>query len=147
MKKLKLLFLSVALAAVLSVGFGLGNADSVLAAVGDVSPKAEACEAIGSGADCKKAQGVNIDSVLTIVINVFSVIIGIVAVIMIIISGFKYISSSGDTNKVASAKNTIVYAIVGLIIVVCAQLIVQFVIKGVTTAPKRASLPVLEQHA
>ncbi len=93
-----------------------------------ISPQSEACEAIGSGPDCKKEQGVQVDSVITKVIDILSAIIGIVAVIMIIIAGFKYVTSAGDSNKVTSAKNTIVYAIIGLILVVLAQVIVKFVI-------------------
>jgi len=62
------------------------------------------------------------------VVNIFSAIIGIVAVIMIIYGGFKYISSGGDSGNVTSAKNTIIYAVIGLIIVAMAQFIVQFVL-------------------
>lgn len=61
-------------------------------------------------------------------VNIFSVIVGIVAVIMVIIGGFKYITSGGDAGRVSSAKNTVIYAVVGLIIVALAQFIVQFVI-------------------
>jgi hypothetical protein len=62
------------------------------------------------------------------VVNIFSAVIGIVAVIMIIYGGFKYISSGGDSGNVTSAKNTIIYAVIGLIIVAMAQFIVQFVL-------------------
>lgn len=58
-------------------------------------------------------------------------VVGIVSVIMIIIGGFKYILSTGDPSKVNSAKNTILYAIVGLAIAVSAQLILLFVINKV----------------
>jgi hypothetical protein len=51
-----------------------------------------------------------------------------VAVIMIIYGGFRYITSGGDSNRVGSAKNTLIYAIIGLIIVALAQLIVHFVL-------------------
>jgi hypothetical protein len=47
---------------------------------------------------------------------------------MIVLSGFKYITSGGDANKVSSAKSSLVYAIIGLVIVVLAQVIVHFVI-------------------
>jgi hypothetical protein len=62
------------------------------------------------------------------IINIFSVIIGVVAVIMIIIGGFKYITSGGESSNVSGAKNTIIYAIVGLIVVALAQFIVHFVL-------------------
>jgi hypothetical protein len=51
---------------------------------------------------------------------------------MIIWGGFKYITSGGDSNNVSGAKNTIIYAIIGLVIVALAQLIVHFVISQST---------------
>ena len=65
-------------------------------------------------------------------INIFSVLVGIVAVIMIIIGGFRYITSGGDSGNVTGAKNTILYAIVGLVIVALAQFIVKFVLNQST---------------
>lgn len=76
--------------------------------------------------------GTNINSLITKIINIFSFVVGVVAVIMIIVGGFKYISSGGDSNKITSAKNTIIYAIIGLVIVALAQIIVQFVLGKVT---------------
>ena len=69
---------------------------------------------------------------ITQIVNVFSVVVGVVAVIMIIVGGFRYITSGGDSNNISSAKNTIIYAIIGLIIVALAQFIVQFVLNKVT---------------
>jgi Type IV secretion system pilin len=70
-----------------------------------------------------------IENVIKTIINILSAIVGAVSIIMIIIGGFKYITSSGDSNNVSSAKNTIIYALVGLIIVAFAQVIVQFVLE------------------
>lgn len=64
------------------------------------------------------------------IINVFSIVVGIVAVIMILIGGFRFLTSGGDSGKVTSARNTILYAIVGLIVVAFAQLIVKFVLSS-----------------
>ncbi len=72
-----------------------------------------------------------LNKLITQIINVLSVIIGIVAVIMIIWGGFKFITSSGDSGNVSSAKNTVIYAIIGLIIVALAQVIVRFVLNKV----------------
>jgi hypothetical protein len=69
-----------------------------------------------------------VDSLVKQIINIFSVIVGIVAVIMIIYGGFKYITSGGDSGNVTGAKNTILYAIIGLIIVALAQFVVRFVL-------------------
>ncbi len=62
------------------------------------------------------------------IINIFSIIVGVVSVIMIIYGGFRYITSGGDSSNVSSAKNTILYAIIGLIIVALAQTIVRFIL-------------------
>jgi hypothetical protein len=54
--------------------------------------------------------------------------VGFVAVIMIIIGGLKYVTYSGDSSNINSAKNTILYAVVGLVVVALAQIIVKFVL-------------------
>lgn len=70
----------------------------------------------------------NLSDVLRLIINIFSIIVGFLAVIMIIWGGLRYITSGGDSGKITSAKNTIIYAILGLIIVALAQFIVRFVL-------------------
>ncbi|MDB5170444.1 MAG: rane protein [Candidatus Saccharibacteria bacterium] len=66
-------------------------------------------------------------------VNIFSIIVGVAAVIMIIYGGFRYITSGGDSGSVGNAKNTLIYAIVGLIIVALAQVIVRFVLTSTST--------------
>lgn len=73
-----------------------------------------------------------INNLLRSVINFFSLIVGVVAVIMIIVGGLKYITSGGDSGNVSGAKNTIIYAIIGIIIVALSQFIVRFVLTKVT---------------
>ena len=74
--------------------------------------------------------GTSLNTLITKIINIFSVIVGIVAVIMIIVGGFRYITSGGKQESVTGAKNTILYAIIGLIIVALAQIIVKFVLNN-----------------
>jgi uncharacterized membrane protein len=62
------------------------------------------------------------------VVNIFSIIVGIMAVLMIMYGGLRYIISGGDSRRVGLAKNTLIYAIVGLVIVALAQLIVHYVL-------------------
>ena len=62
------------------------------------------------------------------IINAIVLILGTVAVIFIIIGGVKYMTSAGDANKTKQAKETILYAVIGLIICALAALIVNFVI-------------------
>ena len=91
----------------------------------------------GNGSVCQPANTSTgtqkIQDIVTVIVNIFSVIVGIVAVIMIIWGGFKYITSGGDSGNITSAKNTIIYAIIGLVVVALAQFIVQFVLDKVVT--------------
>ncbi len=87
--------------------------------------------AAGNGLSPNQAAN-QLNNTISSVINIFSIIIGVIAVIMIIIAGFKYVTSAGSDDKIKSAKNTIVYAVVGLIIVALAQTIVKFVADRVT---------------
>lgn len=83
----------------------------------------------GSTTDCNATgSGGKVNTLLRNIVNIFSAIVGVIAVIMIIVGGLQYITSGGDSNKVSTAKNTIIYAIVGLVIVALAQLIVHFVL-------------------
>ena len=60
--------------------------------------------------------------------NTILYIVGIVAVIMLVIGGIRYVISGGDSKKVTDAKNTVLYAIIGLVIAFLAYAIVNFVI-------------------
>ncbi len=72
------------------------------------------------------------NQIIHTIINLLSVIVGVVAVIMIIVGGLRYITSGGSDTSVTSAKNTILYAVIGLIIVALAQIIVRFVLGKIT---------------
>jgi hypothetical protein len=82
--------------------------------------------------DTSAGNTVDLPQLIQRAINIISWIVGVAAVIMIIIGGFKYIISGGDSNNVSGAKNTILYAIIGLVIVALAQIIVRFVLTNVT---------------
>lgn len=70
------------------------------------------------------------------VTNTILYIVGIIAVIMLIIGGIKYVISGGDSKKITDAKNTVLYAIIGLIISFLAFAIVNFVISALPKAPE-----------
>jgi hypothetical protein len=80
-----------------------------------------------------QAEG-TVSGILKTVIDIFSLIVGAVSVIMIVIGGFRYIISGGESSNVSGAKNTIIFAIVGLVIVVLAQILVQFVLAKTATS-------------
>lgn len=102
--------------------------------------KDEACEGLNvdatQGADpCNGTSAGGVATILEVLLNLLSLAVGIVAVIMIIVGGFKYITSQGDSNSVNSAKNTLLYAVIGLVIVAFAQVIVRFVLARATNPP------------
>ena len=65
------------------------------------------------------------------IINLAIGVIGLLAVIMIIVAGFQMTTSAGNAAKVAKAKNTMLYAIIGLVIALLAYAIVNFVLASV----------------
>lgn len=70
------------------------------------------------------------ETTLASVLNTVYMWAGIVAIVVIIIGGIRYTTSNGDAGQVKSAKNTILYAVVGLIVIIMAAAITQFVIRG-----------------
>ena len=117
----------------------------VVGAIG-LSPVVSAAQTTGS-ASCNTAQGVNIvtgkdcaqpdkvasnlegqGGIFATVANILLFLVGAVAVIMLIIGGLRYVTSNGDQNAVTGAKNTIMYAIIGIIVAFLAYAGVNFVI-------------------
>jgi hypothetical protein len=69
-----------------------------------------------------------LEGIIKAALNILSIAAGVAAVIMIVIAGIRYVTSQGDSAGISGAKNTIIYAVVGLVIVALAQIIVKFVI-------------------
>jgi hypothetical protein len=65
------------------------------------------------------------------VTRLVAVIAGIIAVLVIIIGGLMYITSNGDSGKISNAKNTIIYALIGLVVIVLSQSIITFVVSKI----------------
>ena len=88
------------------------------------------------GADAAKPDGVPTDligpdGIFTQITTTALYIIGFISVIMLIWGGLRYIVSGGDSKKVTDAKNTILYAIIGLVIAIFAYAIIRFVISAI----------------
>ena len=69
-------------------------------------------------------------SILKNIVNILLYITGAVAVIMVVLGGFKYVTSNGDSAQLKSAKDTILYSVVGIILAIAGYAIVNFVIKN-----------------
>ena len=124
MNKVKLLVLAVL--ATVTVG--------VLAAPATYAACGSAKECITSGVDSAGGTGASADvgTVIKTIVNVLLFVLGAASVIMIVIGGFKYTVSQGDNSQLASAKNTILYSVVGLVVALFAYGIVNFVVTQFT---------------
>lgn len=90
-----------------------------------------ACGAISGSENpqtCDTSSANTINTLIARAISILSFIVGVAAVIMIIVGGFRYVTSGGDSSSVNSAKDTILYAIIGLAVALLAQVFVKFVL-------------------
>lgn len=125
----------IALVAVLMLGVAfLATAPAQTAYAGDVDCTADVSgEPLTNAIGCAKPDGAPTDlfgdgGIFTTVANILIFIVGIIAVIMLIIGGIRYAVSGGDQTAVTNAKNTILYAIVGLVVAFVAFAVVNFVV-------------------
>lgn len=119
--------------------FGLVTSPVVLEDVSYAAgSKASVCEGINSIKDAGTEQcdpaatgAGSLGTFINNIINMLLFIIGAVAVIMIIIGGIRYVTSNGDSAQTTSAKNTVLYAVVGLVVALMAFAIVNFVLRAI----------------
>lgn len=129
----RVVLLSALMMALLTPAAALAAPDTINVTTASSSTNASvdaACEGIkAAGGNCDKATGQKgFNDIIITIINILSVVVGAISVIMIIVGGLRYIISAGDSNGVQGAKNTILYALVGLVIVLFSQVIVRFVL-------------------
>ena len=113
---------------ILLLGVVLGVGLLVPSGAYAASAIADQCQGVTDSAVCAN-QNTNANDVVKTVINVLLFIVGAVSVIMLIIGGLLYTTSAGDSGRVTLAKNTVTYAVVGLVISFLAFAIVNYVIK------------------
>ena len=119
----KIVTITTALAFVMVGGFLLSQ---VASAVGIY----DACSTDPNNIVCANSSE-SVDPVIKTIIRYLLIISGIVSVVMVIIGGLKYSTSNGDSSKLSSAKNTILYAIIGVIISALAYGIVDYVFRSI----------------
>jgi TRAP-type C4-dicarboxylate transport system permease small subunit len=95
------------------------------------SQREELCEGATGNASCT-TDGPTLMETIGTISDILIFVLGAVAVVMIIIGGFRYVTSNGDQNTVTGAKNTILYAIIGIVVALLAYAIVKFVTTNVT---------------
>lgn len=105
------------------------------AAAADCAGSTDITGGANGGAQCAQPSGVpgtlSVGGLFGTVANVLIFIVGAVSVIVLIVGGLRYVLSGGNAAQVQGAKNTILYAIVGIVVAVAAYAIVQFVFKQV----------------
>lgn len=79
-----------------------------------------------SASDTSPIYGPN--GILTKAANLLAIAGGIIAVVMIMVGGLKMITSSGDSKKFSEARNTIIYAAVGIVVIALARVIIEFIL-------------------
>lgn len=96
-----------------------------------LDPLEEGCKGTASNSpicDETKDAEKNTNEFIQNIISTLLFVLGIIAVIVIIIGGIRYATSGGDSSQISSAKDTILYAVIGLIVAILAYAIVNFVI-------------------
>ncbi len=63
--------------------------------------------------------------------NIVAVVAGVAAIIVILVSGFRFITSSGNSSNVEGARNTLMYAVIGLVVIVAARTIVVYAVSHI----------------
>ncbi len=114
---------------VLQVILGIGTALTLYAG------KAMALT-VQEGADAARAEGmpaelVGPEGIFNRITNIALGIVGAISVLMLVWGGLRYIISGGDSKKITDAKNTILYAVIGLIIAMLAYAIIRFVLSSI----------------
>ena len=91
--------------------------------------------AVQKGVDLMHVEGmptqlVGTDGTISNVVNSILYVAGIIAVVMLIFGGIRFMVSRGDKDKVQKAKNTVIYAIIGLVLVIFSYAIVNFIVSA-----------------
>lgn len=131
MKYIKIFIAVLSLTVIISIASAAANGLNNIPRVNILADSfvGDACNGLTNitSSGCSKGSD-TVKSVAKAVVTVMSIIIGVIAVIMILIAGIRFVTAGGDSNRVASAKNTLIYAIIGLFIAVIAQLIIHYVL-------------------
>lgn len=123
MKRLKQLFLAFAI--ITGTGVGVMALPAAPAMAVNVFDQ---CTGNATSKVCAAQKKDNANTMIKTVISLLLVALGIIAVIMIVIGGIRYTTSQGDSSGLKSAKDTIIYAVVGLVVAMLSYAIVNFVI-------------------
>ena len=117
-------FITLILASIIGIG---ALSFTPVFAIDDVC-NSKAIHAVKEAAGCYDSSANELPNLITDILKGIIAIAGLIAVIFIIVGGVSYMTSAGDPGKVKKAKDTILYALIGLIVCALAFVIVNFVI-------------------
>jgi hypothetical protein len=91
--------------------------------------KTDVCAGVqaASGNECSGGS-TTVAGAISTTLRILQLLAGVLAIFYLIYAGLKFITSSGSSDGVKSAKNTILYAAIGLVVVIVSQFIIQFVL-------------------
>lgn len=102
------------------------------AASAQFDPFGDVCEGQSNAAVCESRSGedpiAGEHGVIRRIVRIFSFVVGAATVIIIIFAGLKFITAGGDSTKIATARDSLLYALIGVIVFVFSELILRFVI-------------------
>jgi hypothetical protein len=79
---------------------------------------------------CSSSDSRTVNSTLRQVMTILFYVSGSIAILMIIIGGVRYVVSAGDQSAVANAKNTVMYSVIGLVVIMVSAALVSFVLNN-----------------
>lgn len=110
----------------LTIGFGVALVTAPVSALGEGGAPAGINAARGDNTPSNLVNGDS--SIVRRAINIMLFGVGVLSVVMLIFGGFRYVISGGKKESVTNAKNTILYAIIGLLVAVFAYAIINFIL-------------------
>lgn len=129
MKRIILAILTVGFAGVVTLVPVTANAEGALS---DACSNSQVTSSSSAQSICGSKND-NATNIIKVVVEVLLYIVGVISVIMLIVGGIRYTTSAGNSSQITAAKNTIMYALIGLVVSAVAIGIVQFVLTGITT--------------
>ena len=119
-------YISKIVTALLTTGLGIALVATPVSALGEGGASAGIGAARGDNTPSNLVNGDS--SIIKRAINIMLFAVGVLSVVMLIFGGFRYVISGGKKESVTNAKNTILYAIVGLLVAVFAYAIINFIL-------------------
>ena len=119
-------YISKIITGLLTVGFGVALVTAPVSALGEGGAPAGVNAARGDNTPSNLVNGDS--SIVRRAINIMLFGVGVLSVVMLIFGGFRYVISGGKKESVTNAKNTILYAIIGLLVAVFAYAIINFIL-------------------